>query len=51
MRNEDMLIEIGTEELPPKLLKSLIAGLGENIRRELAENGFGFKNIETHGTA
>ena len=51
MRNEDLLIEIGTEELPPNLLKLLLAGLGENIGRELTDDGFEFEDIETHGTA
>lgn len=50
MRTEDFLIEIGTEELPPSLLKTLIVGFAGNIRHELADSGFGFKNLEAYGT-
>ena len=43
MRNEDLLIEIGTEELPPGLLKTLITEMAKNLGRELDEEGFSFK--------
>ena len=50
MRNEDLLIEIGTEELPPGLLKTLITEMAKNLGRELDEEGFGFKEIKLYGT-
>ena len=50
MRTEDFLIEIGTEELPPSLLKALIVGFADNIRHELTVSGFGFKSLESYGT-
>ena len=51
MRTEDFLIEIGTEELPPSFLKALIVGFADNLRHELTVSGFGFKNLESYGTA
>ena len=50
MRNEDLLIEIGTEELPPGLLKTLTTELAKNLGRELDEEGFSFKEVKLYGS-
>ena len=36
-RNDDFLVEIGTEELPPKALRQLMVAFGENLTAEIDE--------------
>ena len=50
MRNDDFLLEIGTEELPPKSLKKLIASFAGNISSELLARQFSFSNVNSYGT-
>ncbi len=35
MNTENFLLELGTEELPPKLLQKLSSSLGDNIALQL----------------
>ena len=35
MKTHDFLLELGTEELPPKLLLKLSNSLKDNLRKEL----------------
>ena len=42
---QNLLIELGTEELPPKALKSLSASFTQNIQDELSKAGFEFDGI------
>ncbi len=42
MQNENLLLEIGTEELPPRSLKSLMCSLEQNLALELKQAGFTF---------
>ncbi|CAM5186492.1 glycine--tRNA ligase beta subunit [Alishewanella longhuensis] len=44
MSAQDFLVEIGTEELPPKALKTLATALADNLVAELA------KQELSHGT-
>jgi len=41
----DLLIEIGTEELPPKALRSLMDAFGENVRAGLETERLAFDSI------
>lgn len=43
---QNLLIELGTEELPPKALKNLSASFTQNIQEELSKAGFEFDSIE-----
>ena len=42
----DLLIEIGTEELPPKALLKLINAFNQNVAPELQEAELSFSKIE-----
>ena len=46
----DFLVELGTEELPPKALKTLIAALRDNIESWLQAESLAFDNIKTYAT-
>ncbi len=48
MSKRDLLIEIGTEELPPKALKKLSAAFCNETRDGLAKAGLKFKDIKTY---
>ena len=50
MSAQDFLVEIGTEELPPKALKQLSEAFGEGIRRELETAGVEHGEIELFAT-
>ena len=39
--NRDLLLEIGTEELPPKALKRMSKALADGIRKGLESNALG----------
>lgn len=43
----DFLVELGTEELPPKALKTLIAALQENIETSLKAEQLSFSSIKS----
>ena len=46
----DFLVEIGTEELPPKALIVLAQAFEDNIKKALAENRLGHAAIEVFAT-
>ncbi|MBK9131637.1 MAG: glycine--tRNA ligase subunit beta [Gammaproteobacteria bacterium] len=46
----DLLFEIGTEELPPKALRSLSEALGEGVRAGLRKLNLGFEDIKVYAT-
>ena len=43
---ENFLVEIGTEELPPKALKTLATSFADNVEAELNQAGLSFNKIE-----
>lgn len=43
---ENFLVEIGTEELPPKVLKTLATSFADNVEAELNQAGLSFDKIE-----
>ncbi len=43
---QDFFVEIGTEELPPKSLKTLATALQQNILDELTKLGLGFTDSQ-----
>ena len=46
MTTQNFLVEIGTEELPPKALKTLATSFADNVEAELNQAGLTFDNIE-----
>ena len=46
MTNQNFLVEIGTEELPPKALKTLATSFADNVEAELNQAGLTFEKIE-----
>jgi glycyl-tRNA synthetase beta chain len=48
--NDNLLIELGTEELPPKSLKTLAESFKQNIHDELSKSGFEFDSIASYAT-
>ena len=46
MTTQNFLVEIGTEELPPKALKTLATSFAENVEAELNQAGLTFDKIE-----
>ncbi|PHO20191.1 glycine--tRNA ligase subunit beta [Aggregatibacter actinomycetemcomitans] len=46
MTTQNFLVEIGTEELPPKALKTLATAFADNVQAELNQAGLAFENIE-----
>ena len=46
MTTQNFLVEIGTEELPPKALKTLATSFADNVEAELNQAGLTFENIE-----
>jgi glycyl-tRNA synthetase beta chain len=49
-KKRDLLVEIGTEELPPKALKTLSLAFAHEIEQDLGKNGFGFERTEVFAT-
>ncbi len=50
MNTNDFLLELGSEELPPKLLPKLSASLKDNMASELAAHKLDFSAIEAFAT-
>ena len=50
MKTHDFLLELGTEELPPKLLLKLSNSLRDNFEKELNKLNLSFKNIKAFST-
>lgn len=46
MTIQNFLVEIGTEELPPKALKTLATSFADNVEAELNQAGLSFDKIE-----
>lgn len=46
MITQNFLVEIGTEELPPKVLKTLATAFADNVQAELNQAGLAFDKIE-----
>lgn len=46
MTTQNFLVEIGTEELPPKALKTLATSFADNVEAELNQAGLSFNKIE-----
>ena len=46
MTTQNYLVEIGTEELPPKALKTLATSFADNVEAELNQAGLSFDKIE-----
>ncbi len=47
---QDLLIELGTEELPPKNLKTLMAVFAQNFEKALVNAKLGFDTVEAFAT-
>ena len=50
MRSDDLLIEIGTEDLPPKSFKTLMSSLANNIATELNHREYCFEAVNAYGS-
>lgn len=50
IKQNDFLIEIGTEELPPKMLQQLVDALANGISKRLTTEELGFKKLYTYAT-
>lgn len=50
LNTKDFLVEIGTEELPPKALQKLSEAFGENLKNELANKNLSFETIKLYAT-
>ena len=46
MTTQNFLVEIGTEELPPKALKTLATSFADNVEAELNQAGLSFDKLE-----
>ncbi|WP_158965327.1 glycine--tRNA ligase subunit beta [Paraglaciecola sp. L3A3] len=50
MRTENLLVEIGTEELPPKALAKLASAFKDNIVSQFSENDLNFSQANWYAT-
>lgn len=50
MYTQDFLLELGTEELPPKLLKQLSNSLSSNLTEQFSELNFSFNKVASFAT-
>ncbi len=50
MKPADMLVEIGTEELPPKALRGLMEAFGENLESAIDEARLGHGAVHTYAS-
>ena len=46
---DNLLIELGTEELPPKGLKDLSDGFASLVVKEIEKLGFSYSDVNTYG--
>lgn len=49
-KTDDFLVEIGTEELPPKALRSLMAAFGENLARGLDDARLNHGEVQVYAS-
>lgn len=49
LQNNTLLVELGTEELPPKALKQLSDSFAQSLSQELTKLGFEFEQHVTYG--
>ena len=49
-KSSDFLVEIGTEELPPKALRSLMVALGENLSAGIDDARLSHKDVHTYAS-
>ena len=47
---QDLLVEIGTEELPPKALDRLSAAFQNGLETQLEQNGLSYDSIQRFAT-
>lgn len=50
MKQQDLLIELGTEELPPKALLTLSNAFADNLRQQLQNAQLSFTDLHTYAT-
>jgi glycyl-tRNA synthetase beta chain len=50
MKTQDFLLELGTEELPPKLLKQLSNSLSSNLTQQLSALNLSFGGVVSFAT-
>jgi len=50
MRHETLLLEIGTEELPPKSLLALKTAFAENLKKALDARQFNYSDVAAFAT-
>ncbi|MCS5586813.1 MAG: glycine--tRNA ligase subunit beta [Gammaproteobacteria bacterium] len=50
MNTQDFLLELGTEELPPKLLKQLSSALTNNVTAQFSELNLSYTKVESFAT-
>ncbi|MBQ60945.1 MAG: glycine--tRNA ligase subunit beta [Gammaproteobacteria bacterium] len=50
MPNDHLLLEIGSEELPPKSLRQLMLSLESNLSEQLGSAGFSFSTTRSYAT-
>lgn len=50
MKTADFLVEIGTEELPPKALRSLMDAFAENLEREIDASRLGHGSLKAYAS-
>ena len=50
MKPADMLVEIGTEELPPKALRGLMEAFGENLKGAIDDARLGHGDVEAYAS-
>ncbi len=49
-RNDDFLVEIGTEELPPKALRALMVAFGENLGAAIDDARLSRGDVHTYAS-
>jgi glycyl-tRNA synthetase beta chain len=49
-KHKDFLLEIGTEELPPKQTRGLASHLAANLEKELKEKALTYKSVKAYST-
>ena len=49
-RHDDFLVEIGTEELPPKALRPLMEAFGENLKSAIDEARLSHGDVHSYAS-